>query len=42
MSSASSIIKKIQELNPGVVMETDLDRGIIYASVNVEELNLPR
>jgi hypothetical protein len=29
-------------LNPGVVMETDLDRGIIYASVNVEELNLPR
>ena len=42
MSSASSIIKKVQELNPGVAMETDLDRGIIYASVNVEELNLPK
>ena len=35
MSSASSIIKKIQELNPGVTMETDFDRGIIYSSVNV-------
>ena len=41
MSSSVSIIKKIQELNPEVTIETDLDRGIIYCSVNVEELNLP-
>ena len=42
MSSAGSIIKKIQELNPGVEVEVDFDRGIIYSAVNVEELILPQ
>lgn len=42
MSSAGSIIKKIQELNSGVEIEADFDRGIIYSAVNVEELILPQ
>ena len=42
MSSAGSIIKKIQELNPEVEIEADFDRGIIYSAVNVEELILPQ
>ena len=32
MSSASYIIKKIQELNPEVEIEVDFDRGIIYSA----------
>ena len=41
MSSASFIIKKIQELNPDIELEIDMDRNIIFSSIKVEELNLP-
>lgn len=41
LSSSSFIIQKIQELNPGVEIKTDVDRSMIFSSLPVEELVLP-
>ena len=42
MSSSKFIIEKIQELNPKVEIKTDLDRSMIFASVSIENLKLPK
>lgn len=41
MSRPDFVIRKVIELNPEAEIEADFDRGIIYSSVSVQELNLP-
>ena len=41
MSSPDFVIWKIKELNPSAIIETDIDRSMIFSSVNIEKLVLP-
>ncbi len=41
ISSVGYIIKKLKELNPNVEIKAFIDKGIIFASVSVEDLKLP-
>ena len=41
MSSPDFVIWKIKKLNPSVTIETDIDRSMIFSSVDIEKLVLP-
>jgi len=41
MSSWDFIIEEIKKLNPDVRIETDIDRCLIFSSVDIEKLVLP-
>ena len=41
MSTSDFIIQEVKRLNPNVKIETDPDRGLIFSSVEIEDLVLP-
>ena len=41
MATSEFIIQEVRKLNPKVKIETDPDRGLIFSSVEIEDLVLP-
>ena len=41
MATSDFIIQEVRRLNPDVKIETDPDRGLIFSSVEIEDLILP-
>jgi hypothetical protein len=41
MATSDFIMQEVRRLNPDVKIETDPDRGLIFSSVEIEDLILP-
>ena len=41
MSTSDFIIQEVRRLNPNVKIETDSDRGLLFSSVEIQDLVLP-
>ena len=41
MSTSDFIIQEVKRLNPDVKIETDPDRGLLFSSVEIQDLVLP-